>query len=370
MPGHDVVIVGAGPVGLLLGCLLAQRGWDIVLCERRADADPRTRAIGIHRPGLDALDAAGLGAAVQAEALRLEGGEVRSRRRVLAALEFGADRPVLVLPQQRTGALLRARLVALAGDALLAGRTVTSVRDLGDQVRVRVDGAAGGAELSARLVVVADGVHSRLREDLGVGWHPRPGRVEYAMLDVSDPDAGRRAVLHCEPGGLVESFPLPAGRRRWVVRQGDDRLRTAAAFRAAVTARTGIRPAIPDGATPALFTAAQHTAGRVVSGRIVLLGDAAHEISPIGGQGMNLGWLDALRLAETLSVAGRALRLGGWERAQCRSARRAQRRSAFYMAMGAPAPLPVVHGREMLLRMLGSAPLRQRTTGMITMAGL
>ncbi len=79
MPDHDVLIVGAGPVGLLLACLLVQDGVRVAVYERRTHADDRTRAIGIHRPGLEALDAAGIGTAVRAEVLRLEGGEVRSR---------------------------------------------------------------------------------------------------------------------------------------------------------------------------------------------------------------------------------------------------------------------------------------------------
>lgn len=65
MPDHDVVVVGGGPVGLLFACLVAQDGWRVRVYEQRTEQGGRTRAIGIHRPGLDALDAAGVGAEVR-----------------------------------------------------------------------------------------------------------------------------------------------------------------------------------------------------------------------------------------------------------------------------------------------------------------
>lgn len=372
MSDHDVLIVGAGPVGLLLACLLAQEGVDVVVCERREGQDPRTRAIGIHRPGLDALDAAGIGESVRGEALNLEGGEVRSRGRTLAALDFGADRPVLILPQPRTGALLRARLEALTRDALRPGWSVRSLHDGPDLVRAVVDSVGGERRIAARTVVVADGVHSALRAEAGVRWRRRPGRATYAMVDVDDPAPALRAVLHCEAAGLVESFPLPGGRRRWVVRQQRDaRLDGPAAFEAAVEARTGIRLGLGPEVRPAVFAATQHMASAQNRGRVVLLGDAAHEVSPIGGQGMNLGWADAVRLSAALirDLPGQP-RLDGYAAQVRRTARIAQRRSAFYMAMGAPASPVTLAARELLIRALGSAPLRERTSGLITMRGI
>lgn len=374
MPDHEVVIVGGGPVGLLLACLLVQEGVDAVVCERRTDADPRTRAIGIHRPGLDALDAAGLGETVRVEALRLDGGDVRSRGRTLASLTFADDRPVLILPQPRTHALLRSRLHALAPEALRAGCRVEDVGEDADAVRVRILSGQGREELTASVVVVADGVRSSLRHGLGFGWRRHRGSGSYAMVDVPDAAGGDRAALHCGPDGLVESFPLPGGWLRWVVKtDAGGAVSTAAGFRDTVEARTGIAPLIDDDVVPSMFSVAQHTVDRAVRGRIAMLGDAAHELSPIGGQGMNLGWMDAARLAPEIHRAltgGRPLELSAWASRVRRSARAAQRRSAFYMSMGTPAPAPVAGAREVLVRALGAPVLRERMADVITMRGL
>ena len=370
---HDVVVIGAGPVGLLLACLLAQEGVDTVVCERRDAVDPRSRAIGIHPPGLRELAEAGGGPAGRTEVLTLSGGEVRSRGRVLAALAFPPERPVLVLPQQRTHALLLDRLAELSPTALHGGCTVRAVRDEGRFVRIRVDDGHRRRELTAAFAVVADGVRSGLRGELGLGWRRRAGRSGYAMADVPDPDPGSQAVLHCGPDGLVEVFPLPGGRRRWVLRRGRDAgAMPGDRFRAEIAARIGEDPPFGADVEPVSFVAAQHLAGAVVRGRVALLGDAAHEISPIGGQGMNLGWVDAGRLARALRAGldrGDA-DLRDYARRTLRSARDAQRRSAFYMAMGAPADGIVLHGREALIRALGSDALRDWAAGLVTMRGV
>lgn len=373
MPDHDVVIVGGGPVGMLLGCVLRQRGVEAVVYERRIDPDQRSRAIGIHPPGLAALDAAGVGEAVRREALALRGGDVVSRGRTLAAIDFPSDRPVLTLGQQRMDALLRARLQAQGADAVRSGSAVGALVDEGPRVRVLTDDGRGAGESTARFVVIADGVHSSLRSGLGPRWRRRPGHGEYSMIDIDDADAGDRATLFCEPDGLVESFPLPNGRRRWVVRRrAGDEVETAEGFAATVERRVGIRPDVPCGVRPSTFRATQHLADRFVRGRIALIGDAAHEVSPIGGQGMNIGWTNAVRFADALPTLSGLVPpdLGAWEDRARRSARRAQDRSRFYMAMGMPLPAVAARGREVVIRALGAQSLRRRSADLVTMNGL
>lgn len=367
MPDHDVAIIGAGPVGLLLACLLAQAGVDVVVFEARDGTDRRSRAIGIHPPGRDALEAAGLGAPVHEEALALDGGEVICRGRTLASVSFAAGQQVLILPQQRTDALLRQRLSQLCEHALRPGRNVTGVREEGDAVRVQIEASR---DVTASYVIGADGVRSGLRAQLGIGWRPRPGRGRYAMADVPGDTGPARAQLHCEPAGLVESFPLPRA-RRWVASDPQRTLGDAAAFAQAIQERTGIRLDLPAGIQPATFEVRQHLADRSVVGRIALVGDAAHETSPIGGQGMNLGWMAARHLADVICRALRDGRgdLRDYERRTRHAAAGAQRRSYFYMTMGRPVRAPGLVARSALIRLLGTAALRTRTADMITMRG-
>lgn len=370
MPDHDVAIVGAGPVGLLLACLLAQDGIDVAVYERRFAGDDRSRAIGIHPPGRAALDAVGVGEHARSQALALDGGDVLCSGRVLASVSFTSRQQVLILPQHRTHALLVERLAQLQPDAVHFGHAVRDVRDEGEVVRLSIEADGARHVSTASVVVAADGVRSGIRSRLGIEWHERAGSGSYAMADVADDDPGTRVRLYCEPGGIVESFPLPEGRRRWVVADPLDRLHDGAAFAQEIEQRTGIRPRST--LAPTRFRARQHRAARAAVGRVLLVGDALHETSPIGGQGMNLGWSGARHLAADIATS---LRLGApdfsaYERRMLRSAALAQRRSHFYMTMGRPVHGVALGLRNTVIRALGSPPLRRSAADLITMRGV
>ena len=415
---RDVVIVGGGPVGTMLACVLAVGGLDVEVLEQREQPSLRSRAIGIHPPSLRALAAIGVADALLDRVVRIREGEVRCDGRRLGQLSFERAAPgypfVVALPQYETEALLRARFDQLRPGRYRSGVTVTGAHDCGDAVVLSTD--AGPIE--ARYVIGADGARSRVRAAAGIAWRQLGRSETYLMGDFADPDPGDTgAVLYFERGGVVESFPLPGGRRRWVAMT--DFLATdadSADLAALIRHRTGVSVAEPLGAASA-FGVQQRLAGRMHSrpthvlraglsvgmgaadsaprgqatavrafgrgrlpatqqaGRIVLVGDAAHQISPIGGQGMNLGWLDAVALAPALQrallePAAAASVLGGYDRSRRSAAHRAAVQAGFNMNMGRPAHGLRLGARNALVRSLTLPPANELVARAFTMRWL
>ncbi|WP_114854309.1 NAD(P)/FAD-dependent oxidoreductase [Brachybacterium sp. YJGR34] len=381
-----VLVVGGGPTGLFLACLLATGGVDVQVLERRTVPRDQSRAIGLHPPALEALAAVGLDAAAVAAGTRIRRGRARSRGRELGTLRFARAWPqrpyVLSLPQSRTEALLERRLAELAPGALHRGWEVTGLQEEAQGVAITAQRAEGTPATGpapprrAAVVVGADGSRSGVRRLLGIPTTGGEGPDTYLMGDLADPgapgerSADREAIIHLEPDGVVESFPLPDHRRRWVVHTGTTPpvQPTARTLTDLVRARTGVSLEAATCSMLSVFTVRRRTARTMLSGRCLLVGDAVHEISPIGGQGITLGWLDALELAPLLQSAAEGESRGplnedpAWQRAERRIRRRARRAGHLAQAntvLGRPLPPTVAALREVAVGIALRSPLRE-----------
>lgn len=342
----DVLVIGGGPVGLFMAALLLQHGVSVRILEQRTGAEPHSRAIGIHPPSLDALHGIGAAPAMVAEGVQIRRGIAVGGGRTLARMSFAGvseNYPfVLALPQSRTEAVLEQRVRQLDPDSLHRGVRVTGLHD--DGGRVTVDASAGGSVVrhTAAIAIAADGVRSTVRTLLGAAVRAKDYQDSYLMGDFADTTGfGPDAALFLESAGIVESFPLPGALRRWVVRlaapgDGGD----AGWLVETIRRRAGIDVDPASNSMLSRFGVRTRLVRRMVTGRTVLIGDAAHEISPIGGQGMNLGWLDAAALAPLVLASlqgadvGRDLR--SFETSRKAAAARAARQSEINMALGRP----------------------------------
>jgi 2-polyprenyl-6-methoxyphenol hydroxylase-like FAD-dependent oxidoreductase len=317
-PDCQVLVVGAGPTGLVLAAELLARGIRTRIIDKGDGIALESRAIGIHARTLEVLDLMGM-----AERFIERGQVVRrlsfySQGRHQVSLEFGhCGSPygfLLDLPQDETQRLLRDRVAELGGvveqRSELAGLTVGS-----DAVSAVVTDTSGRAEsITASYVVGCDGAHSRVRRELGLSFDGHPYPQDWLLADVLiDWDlAEDTAHVFFRPDGLpVIFFPMRGHRWRLTLPFAGSRspeAPTLAEIQMLTDERAPVPVTVSDPTWLANFRCHRRSASAYRRGRALLAGDAVHIHTPAGGQGMNTGIMDAHNLGWKLALvaSGRA----------------------------------------------------------------
>jgi 2-polyprenyl-6-methoxyphenol hydroxylase-like FAD-dependent oxidoreductase len=311
-----VLVVGAGPCGLAMAAQLRRLGVDVTVVDAESRPHTGSRAILLWPPVREVLDELGLAedaarAAVRPAALHYHLGSGGSAR-----VPLGASDLPLVLPQERTGQLL-AKALADRGTTVEWGTRVSRITPTADSVRVTLTREAGGTEeIDADWLIGADGLHSSVREALGIEFSGArfpatfllaEGRIT-RTADPGGPGAADNEKLSSQEihyflarTGVALLAPLPSGEFRLSGAVPTGTGATAEHAQALLDERGpgGLR--FTEVRSVALFSSEERVAHTLRSGRCFLVGDAAHVHSPIGGQGLNLGIPDTRNLAWKLA---------------------------------------------------------------------
>jgi 2-polyprenyl-6-methoxyphenol hydroxylase-like FAD-dependent oxidoreductase len=308
----QVLIVGAGPTGLVLAAQLLARGVRTRIIDKGEGPAGQSRAISIHARTLELLDTMGLAGTFIAHGHQVRRLHWYAGQRTLLNLDLARNGSrygfALHLPQTETERLLRARVHELGG-TIEQGTELVSLAQHGSTVDATLRDAAGrGIELSAGYVAGCDGAHSRVRREAGLAFEGQPYPNDWLLADVALDGAGRDDESHMffRPNGLP-LICVPLGNHRWrvVMPNAGDRAGRPPSFgeiEELIEQRAPHRIVASDPGWLSCFRCQLRAAASYRRGRLLLAGDAAHVHSPAGGQGMNTGMMDAACLAGKLAM--------------------------------------------------------------------
>lgn len=312
----DVLVIGAGPVGLTLAAELARYGLSVRVVDKATHPTTTSKALAIWSRSLELFDRMGCTQSFLAAGIQGHGASIRSGGRILghARLDVipSAYNFALMIPQRETERLMAAHLGGF-GVGVEREVELTGFEDRGDGVRATLRHADGREEsIDCRWLVGCDGAHSTVRHKLGLAFAGAPEPNDWVLADVmlTGPAAppADEVSLYLHRDGLFVVFPMPGPRFRVVATLGPtDPVQprpepSLDGVQTLIDQRTGGGFTAQDPQWLANFRVHERKVADYRRGRVFLAGDAAHIHSPAGGQGMNTGMQDAINLAWKLAM--------------------------------------------------------------------
>ena len=316
----DVLIVGAGPTGLVLALWLARLGVRVRIVDKTGEAGTTSRALAVQARTLELYRQIGLADAVVGRGRNVAAVNLWVSGNKVAHAEFGAMGAgispfpyALVYPQDEHERLLVARL-ANAGVEVERRTEFLGVEPAPAHVRARLRRADGTQTVcEAAYLAGCDGAHSTVREALAIGFPGGTYAHVFYVADVKASGATMNGEIHVglDASDFLAVFPLPDAGRARLVGTVQERAHQIDTLSWKDVSQRVIEWMHIDVASVNWFSTYRvhhRVADRFASGRAFLLGDAAHIHSPVGGQGMNTGIGDAVNLAWKLAAVlhGRA----------------------------------------------------------------
>ena len=315
----DVIVIGGGLVGASLALRLAAAGVGVAVVETRepqtappgADWDSRIYALS---PGsVDYLAACGAWAGVDGarvmpvEDMRIFGDDAQSELD-FSAYEAGLRELAVIVENRQLQYAAWCALQAQPGVQLFAPAACAALAIDEDAAQIEL---ADGRTLRGRLVVGADGGDSWLRGEAGIAIDGRP-YAQTAVVANFDSAKPHRGIAHqwFRRDGILALLPLPGERVSMVWSTRDEHAAELMALpheelaAAVETASAGAVGALRVITAPAAFPLRLQRVRQMVRPRLALVGDAAHSVHPLAGQGVNLGFRDARELADVLAARG------------------------------------------------------------------
>ncbi len=330
----DVLIAGAGPVGLTAAIELARRGIACRIVDPLIEAPIYAKAVGVQPRTLEVFEGMGVLGQILDASVPLRGQTVYVNGQVVSQLTFPlpADVPFgfIALPQYATERVLAEEL-AMRGTRVERGRRLTAFEQDGEGVTATLSGEAGESRVRCRYLIGADGAHSMVRKSLGLSFDGAAFGEQYMLGDVEVDWSFRHdqalRFMHQVDGRTLDMLvcvPLPGrGRYRMSMNVAADLATAGGATDAVAHGFEGSHApelrhiqTVLDRLSPepvmarnlrwsSVFRISHRIVDAYGHGRAFVAGDAAHIHPPTGAQGMNTGIQDAHNLAWKLALAVR-----------------------------------------------------------------